>query len=422
MQRRTGAKDGDSNAFALARRPLADPTPTQRRPRPDRPLKTAYVTLDDPLDVASWSGINKHMALALEGQGVEMRYVGALRDRYLAVKKIRYRVGEALGLLRYLPDRSHLSARSYARQVQARLERSDCDVVFATGTIPLAFLRTELPVAFWSDATLPVMLDFYPSYSNVSRRSMRAGLELEQRALQQTSLAIYSSEWAAEAAIEHFQLERDRVMVVPFGANIDSAPTTEEIERIAEERSREHCQLLFLAVEWERKGGDIAVEAARWLNERAIPTTLVVAGCSPPADVSEPFVECRGFLDKKTRRGRAELHQLLAESHFLIHPARADATPIVLPEASAFGLPILASSVGGICTIVRSARNGYTLSPEADGEVYGALIKDMFEDRKRMLKLAHSSHREYRTRLNWDAAGAAVVQRLEQLVPERDRS
>jgi len=346
-----------------------------------------------------------------------MRYVGALRDPYLTAKKIRYRVGEALGWRRYLADRSHLTAKSYARQVRRRLEGSDYDVVFATGTTAIAFMRTQRPVAFWTDAVLPVMLDFYPSYSDVSRRSMRAGLELERRALERTSLAIYSSEWAAVAAIEHFQLEPDRVMVVPFGANIDSPPTTEEIERIAEERSLDHCQLLFLAVEWERKGGDIAVEAARWLNDSGIPTTLVVAGCSPPPDQSEPFVQYRGFLDKKTETGQAELRRLLAESHFLIHPARADATPIVLAEASAFGLPVVASSVGGIRTIVRSGRNGYTLSPEADGEVYGALVKDIFEDRTRMRTLARSSHCEYRIRLNWDAAGAAVAQRLEQLAP-----
>jgi glycosyltransferase involved in cell wall biosynthesis len=356
------------------------------------------------------------MALALEAQGVEMCYVGPLHDPYLTAKKVRYRIGRALGWRRYLPDRSHLSAKSYARQVRRRLEGSGCGVVFATGPIPVAFLRTELPVVFWADATLPVMLDFYPSYSAVSRRSMRAGLELERRGLERTSLAIYSTEWAAGAAIEYFQLEPDRVMVVPFGANIDYTPTSAEIERIAEQRRLDQCQLLFLAGEWERKGGDIGVEAARWLNDSGIPTTLVVAGCSPPIDQSESFVECRGFLDKRTETGQAELRQLLAESHFLIHPARAEAFGIVLAEANAFGLPIVASSVGGIGTIVRSGRNGYALSPEADGETYGALVKEMFEDRKRMLNLARSSYHEYRSRLNWDVAGAAVLERLEQLV------
>jgi glycosyltransferase involved in cell wall biosynthesis len=387
-----------------------------------RALKAGYVTLGDPRDVAAWSGTNRHMALALEAQGVELCYVGALRDPYITAKKIRRRVGEALGWRRYLPDRSHLSARSYARQVRRRLEGSDCDVVIATGTIPIAFVRTELPVVFWSDAVLPAMLDFNPSYSDVCHRSMRAGLELERRGLERTSLAIYSSEWAATAAIEHFQLEPGRVTVVPFGANIDRPPTAEEIERIAEERSLDHCQLLFLAVEWETKGGNIAVEAAQWLNQSGIPTTLIVAGCSPPPDQSKPFVECRGFLDKKTETGQAELRRLLAESHFLIHPARAEAFGIVLAEASAFGLPIVASSVGGIRTIVRSGRNGYALSPEAGGEVYGALVKDMFEDRKQMLTLARSSYHEYRSRLSWDAAGAAVTRRLEQLLPQRGRS
>jgi hypothetical protein len=378
-------------------------------------VTAAYVTLDDPLDVASWSGTNRHIALALEAQGVDMRYVGALRDPLLTAKKIRFRAGRALGLPRYMLDRSHLSSRGYAKQVARRLD-PDCNVVFATGTIPIAFLETELPVAFWADATLPVMLGFYPMYSNVSPRSARMGIELERRALERTSLAIYSSEWAASAAIDHFGLDPDSVAVVPFGANLEDPPNTEDVAVMASRRSSDRCQLLFLAVEWERKGGDVAVEAARSLNAAGIETTLVVVGCEPPHELRRPYVECRGFLDKKTEHGRAELRSLLAESHFLIHPARADATPIALPEASAFGLPVVASAVGGIPTIVRGGRNGYTLDPGSSGADYAVILQELFEDRCRLLSLAQSAHEEYTTRLNWDAAGRAVVSRVAQLL------
>jgi glycosyltransferase involved in cell wall biosynthesis len=373
------------------------------------------VTIADPLDITAWSGLNRHIALSLEQQGVEMDYIGRLRDPYAGPKKVRYRVSEALGRGRYLAEGSHLSSRSYARQALRRLN-SECDVVFSTGTIPLAYLRTELPLAFWADATLPAMLGFYPSYSNMSSRSVRAAKALEKRALDRVSLAIYASTWAAEASMDYYGMEPEKVTVVPFGANLDGLPTSEEIARIAEERPLDRCQLLFLAVEWDRKGGDIAVEATRKLNARGIPTKLVVAGCTPPPEQIESFVECRGFIDKRDEAGRAQLRRLLAESHFLIHPARAEAYGIAMTEASAFGLPVVAAGVGGITTIVRPGRNGYTFPAEADGGDYATAVQEIFEDREHMLALAQTSRDEYDVRLNWEVAAAAVADRLGGLV------
>jgi hypothetical protein len=378
-------------------------------------ITAAYVTLVDPLDINAWSGSNRHIALALEAHGVEMRYVGALRDPLATLKKVRYRLGEALGLPRYLADGSHLSARAYAHQAARRLD-PDCNVVFSTGTIPLAYLETDLPMAFWADATMPAMLDFYPEYSNVSRRSMRVAQALERRALERVSLAMYASDWAADAAMEHYGIDPTKVAVVPFGANIESPPA-EEIEQLARARPPGHCRMLFLAVDWDRKGGDIALDAARRLNDGGVPTTLVVAGCDPPTGQREPFVECRGFVDKRTETGRAELTRLLSESHVLIHPARAEAYGVALTEASAFGLPAVAAGVGGITTIIRDGRNGYTLPPGATGDEYAAVVRGIVEDRESMVSLARSCREEYDGRLNWEVASSAVVEQLEAIRP-----
>src|SRR5207302_9472053 len=112
-----GHQGEDPEEFAVARQPPAESAPAHCRRRRGGAVNAGYVTLGDPFDVASWSGVNRRIALALEAQGVELCYVGSLRDPYLIAKQVRYRIGDTLGWRRYLPDRSHLSARSYARQV-----------------------------------------------------------------------------------------------------------------------------------------------------------------------------------------------------------------------------------------------------------------------------------------------------------------
>src|SRR5947209_8976862 len=123
-----------------------------------RDLNALYVTIADPLDASGWSGINRHMALALQRQGLKTQFAGPLGDPYSSLKRVRSRVNRVLGRRRYLPDRSHLSAKAYARQVRGRMSEG-LDLVFSTGIIPLAYLDTQLPTVFWADATMPAMVD-----------------------------------------------------------------------------------------------------------------------------------------------------------------------------------------------------------------------------------------------------------------------
>src|SRR3954454_918599 len=104
-------------------------------------MRATYVTLDEPLDIGAWSGTNRHIALALEAQGVILDYVGLLRDPYRVAKQVRWRIEQTLGRNGYLPDRSHFSARSYARQT-ARSISAQTDFVFSTGALPIAYLKT----------------------------------------------------------------------------------------------------------------------------------------------------------------------------------------------------------------------------------------------------------------------------------------
>jgi glycosyltransferase involved in cell wall biosynthesis len=394
-----------------------DRATTPARGWSDKPelMRAAFVTIDDPFDATAWSGINRSMALALEKQDIELDYIGPLRDPYRTLKRARRALDRALGRSGYLPDRSHLSARSFASQIGQRLRYRRPDLVFATGTIPIAFLETDIPIAFWTDANFASMLDFYPSYSGVSGRSVTAGNEIEARALDRAALAIYSSDWAARTAVDNYGVDAGKVAVVPFGPNLVPLPDRAAVEELVEQRPSDSCRLLFLGVDWERKGGKTAVATARSLNESGRPTTLVVVGSEVPERDRAPFVNSRGFIDKTTESGRTELSRLLAETHLLVHPARADATPVALAEANAFGIPVLAADVGGISTIVQEGRNGHLLAAGAGGDAYAEHVRRIMDDHGHYRRFALDAHDVYARRLNWHVAGASVATRLAQL-------
>jgi glycosyltransferase involved in cell wall biosynthesis len=300
-----------------------------------------------------------------------------------------------------------MTIANYASQIEKALTSTPYDVVFSPGTIPIAHLKTHKPIVIWTDATFAGLLDFYFSSNSICNESIKNGHKMEQMALSNCRMAIYSSEWAANTALKNYDVSPEKVKVVPFGANINCERSSQDIRRLALQKSDVICKLLFLGVDWYRKGGDMAVAVAKSLIKRGIRTELHDAGCDPPGSLPH-FVHRHGFLSKKTKEGSEKLDALLSESHFLILPSRAECAAIVFCEASSYGLPSLATDVGGITTFVRNGRNGRTFSLDESPEKYCDYIETLMSSRELYAALALSSFLEYSERLNWATAGQQV--------------
>jgi len=356
------------------------------------------------------------MGKALEKQCGEVIHIGPLRkhrDNVLRAKQVFY---TNVMRKRYIEDRASKVLKSYADQVSARLKDARVDVVFSPGTIPICYLESSAPIVFWTDATVAGVIDFYPAWSDLCHESLRDANRMEQAALSNCRLAIYSSDWAAETAINAYQVDADKVKVVPFGANVESVRNLNDIRIIVAQRRTDVCKLLFIGTEWYRKGGDIAVDITGSLNAMGLKTELTVLGCHIKGSVPD-FVSPKGFVSKKTSKGRTLIDRLFAESHFLLLPSRADCVPVVIAEANSFGVPVVASDVGGISTAVRDDLNGYVLSSAEQfvPHACSVILKSM-ESLSAYRELAIRSFGEYTERLNWQTAGRRVHELLENIL------
>lgn len=310
-------------------------------------MRIAFVSVWDPFDVHSWSGIPFHMAQSLRNAGQEIDLVGPLsrgaRIVPLGALKLAYK---ALGR-GFLAAREPAVLAGYARQARSSMpDETEC--VLSPGTLPIARLDVDIPVAFWTDATFQGMIDYYPEFTGLSRRSLKNGLATEREALRRVSAAVYSSDWAAMSAVNDAGADPAKVHVVPFGSNLSTELPEGAALGAVENRPRSAVSLLFIGGDWKRKGGATAVEVMRCLVSRGIDASITVVGCAPPDDVLEdPRVFLKKRIDKSTADGMNELATLMASSHFLLLPAVADCTPIVFSEANSFAVPVLATATGG---------------------------------------------------------------------------
>jgi glycosyltransferase involved in cell wall biosynthesis len=370
-------------------------------------LRIGFVSLDDAKDVASWSGVPYHVLDALKRQDVSIEVFSPLQQNFrylLAPIKIAARLSKRDVFINHFP----LAMRSCARQLKQRMLRNPVDVILATSSMPITLLECSVPIIFYTDAVFHMMPGYYGGlWDRLTARSIERGKWQEERALRNCTLGV--SNWAAEGARKYTQ--PDKIRVVPFGASV---PVHHEIEILQEWVSQRltgapsECRLLFIGVDWVRKGGAFAIETARILNKLGVRTKLTVIGCQPNGEVPD-FVEVLGFVDKRSAEGRKQIEELYRHATFFILPTSAEAAGIVYCEASAFGVPTFTFKTGGSGDYIREGVNGMCLPLDSKPEVFAQGMKDIIESEDRYSALCLGAFNEYKTRLNWDHTAGALV-------------
>jgi glycosyltransferase involved in cell wall biosynthesis len=382
---------------------------------------TSYNVLDNsdwPKDLAGIRGAGYHLAKHLEKQYVQLDYIGPLKVEYKFINKFKKKLYNKFLKKVYACWADPAVIRDYASQVSKKLSSSTANIVLCPENAqPVAYLECKQPIVLWTDAPQTALIDMYSVFSNLCNETKRHIYAMEKAALDRSKLVIFLSEWAAQNAIQIYGIESSKVKVVPWGANIECNRTDEDINNIVQYKDTHSCKLLFIGVDWFRKGGDIALAVAKELNKTGLNTELLVVGCQPVTHEPLPnFVKNIGFIDKFTIEGINKINKLFCESHFLIMPSRADCSPHVLCEANSFGLPCLVTNVGGIPSIIKDNLNGQTFSINSRVEEYCSYITSLMYNYSEYKRLARSSFNEYQSRLNWSVATQKVKNLIMELV------
>jgi glycosyltransferase involved in cell wall biosynthesis len=351
------------------------------------------------------------MARALDRDVGDVVFLGPVFAWNSFYGKVRNRVARLWGGRYSFLHRSAL-AREYAGIWPRRIEGQGLDLIVApAGSSEIAFLETDLPVVYTSDATFDVLVGYHPEFTGIGDRLEAQAHEIERRALQRASLALYPTQWAAASALRTYGADPGKVHVVPYGANMETVP---DRPSLAACKRRDRCTLLFIGSPWERKGGPIACQVLAELRKAGVPAELMVVGSQAPSrEYAElPGVTFLGRLDKGDVAQQRRLADLLAAATFLILPTLNESYGIVFCEASACGTPSLAPRTGGVPGVVTEGRNGFLLPPDGGPGPYVARIRATLDDWPGYLQLVASSRDEYERRLNWGAWSTRVNELL----------
>jgi glycosyltransferase involved in cell wall biosynthesis len=369
-------------------------------------MKILYLHMTNPDGLHGFSGTVhfSHAALSNEAE-VDVLHVDTL---FRSLAKLSIFLGMIVKK-QVMLENSRVFVGLFAWLIERRVaqRRPDAIVCVASSSM-IARYSSSIPIIYCTDATFAAISRLYPAWQNLTARSFADGDAAERGALTGAAHIVVSSQWAKDSVTSDYGIDPDRVTILPFGANLpDRLLPMAKPDRMRPGDGT--LNLLYSGLDWTRKRGDLALAVVRELNRLGQKARLHVVGNIPAEAARSETVVHHGLVNKAIAGDVERLAKIYSECDIFILPTKADATPIVLNEACAFGLPCITFDVGGVSSVVQTGVNGMLFAPGTSPAEIAAAVQDLLADPEGLPRLSDSAFDWSRSRGNWRSWAKAVV-------------
>jgi len=260
-------------------------------------------------------------------------------------------------------------------------------------------------------------------HSDVINKGMLGKLTrpLETALLKRADAIVATSQVYADAS-ETLRPFRDKVQVVPLGVpDVPAAGSSGDDAQPAELKRLLKGKKLILSVGRlvPYKGFDILVRAAKHLKDDVV---LVIVGGGPMKDELQAIIDSTGVSEKVHLAGRLSdtaLHSLFSSAQLYCMPStyRAEAFGVVLLEAMAYGLPIVATDIPGSAVPWVNAHGISGMNvPVGDPDALAAACNDILSSEDKHARLSRGARERFMTEFTEEESVKRMLSAYARLV------
>ena len=236
----------------------------------------------------------------------------------------------------------------------------------------------------------------YPGYDK--RLISWPWAKLESKTYHNATRIFTMSSNISRSMTEDYDIDPGQISLVYGGANVH-VPSGEKLDG---SRFRKK-NILFIGVDWERKGGPALAEAFKLVLQKHPTATLTIVGCVP--DVNLPNTNIAGKVDLDG------VKKYLEEATVFCLPTNVEPFGIVFLEAMAYKLPVVATGIGSIPDFIHHGKNGYLVTP-GDVKAIADYLSDLLYSPSRCIAFGKYGMRLVKGRYTWEA----TVRRMHDLI------
>ncbi len=220
---------------------------------------------------------------------------------------------------------------------------------------------------------------------------------LERRTYNNAKAIFTYSQNIRKSLIEDYHIPEERTVCVFAGSNseISNYP-------INENKYKDKI-VLFVGIDWERKGGPELYDAFSKTKDKHPDAKLIIVGCSP--DIKDSRVEIVGRIPV------IQTAAYYRRSSFFCMPTKREPFGVVFVEAMLNRLAVVATNIGAVPDFVMKGRNGITVNV-GDIEALKNALEFMFDNPVKCMEMGNNAFEFAKENYTWEAVGKKISKEI----------
>lgn len=233
---------------------------------------------------------------------------------------------------------------------------------------------------------------------------MKVQAKQEKSMAEKATLIVTISRYSQGKILEHYGIGADRIRIIPNGVDTEKFKPSDSIAAKQQLGLGQQPTILFMGSLIHRKGVLHLVKAAEKVVKQQANVKFVIVGTGPLRSQMGEALASANLRSNFVFLGNLKEDQLPAAygaADVFVLPSIQEGQGIVLLEAQACGIPVVAFGVGGVTEAVRNNETGFLLdSGDTDG-LADKLLELLGNERLR-LKMGATGRRFVAENYTWD--------------------
>ena len=283
-------------------------------------------------------------------------------------------------------------ARTRLLDKRLRSKLAEFDIVLQVGGLFAPFRgQNPKPLALFCDYTTKLAERNYRPWFQLTKSQAAEWYDLETRLYQSCAVLFTASENTRSSLLHDYSVEASRVRVV--GEGVDAVHEHPG-------KSYNESTVLFVGIDFERKGGPVLLRAFAQVKNRVPAAKLIIVG--PRACSAQEGVLWLGHVTD-----RKQLSKLFSEATVGVLPSICEPFGLSLIEAMAHGLPVIGSSRDAMPEIIDNGRSGY-LVDAGDSHALAERLIELLSSPELCARLGSYGRARVTERFLWNHVVGAV--------------
>jgi glycosyltransferase involved in cell wall biosynthesis len=251
-----------------------------------------------------------------------------------------------------------------------------------------------VPLFIYTDHTNLANLS-YPHINHADYLRTDNWISLEKQLYHNATLIFTMSSNITQSLIKQYDIIPDSIKQVMAGINIPK-------NSFVAPKNYQNKNILFVGVDWKRKGGPLLIEVFKEVLNIIPDATLTIVGCKPDVKVKNCHIAGRIPLD--------QVQNYYNKATVFCLPTIREPFGLVFLEAMYNKLPVVTNNIGATSDFIRNGGNGFLLNNRK--KEYTKTLIRLLNSPDLCKEMGEQGHRIVYRRYTWDNVGSLIAKNI----------